>query len=78
MALKKLRVKMIPVQSSNIEKVGYSEDKGSLFVRFHNGGIWTYNPVDQSVYNEMMAAESIGSYFVKNIKNNKELICLKL
>jgi hypothetical protein len=59
---------LTPVKSSNIAAVGHQGD--TLFVKFKSGPTWKYMGVNTATHTEMMAAESIGSYFSKHIKNN--------
>lgn len=55
------------VNSSNIRSIGY--DNGILEVEFNSGGIYRYSNVPESIYQNLMSASSIGSYFASNIKN---------
>ena len=59
---------MQEVVSSQISAVGYNEPRKQLAVRFANGSFYTYDGVDFSVYGEMMAAPSVGSFFHSRIK----------
>ena len=61
---------MIPVISSNIESIGYDEGVGSLYVKFKQGKVYEYEKVPSYIYDELMAAESVGKYFNQVIKNN--------
>jgi hypothetical protein len=56
------------VTSTNIQSIGYEDT--DLEVTFKGGSTYRYSKVPKSVYDELMSAESIGSYFAKNIKNN--------
>ena len=58
--------KMIQVQSSNIEEIGYSDDS-KLLVRFKGGKVYEYADVPADLFNEFRAAQSVGSFFHKNI-----------
>lgn len=64
---------MRPVSSSNIAKVGYDEDAKTLVVQFTNGATYSYESVAKATYLDMLAADSIGGFFRKNIadKNYK-------
>lgn len=57
-----------PVSSSNLRSVGYDASSSTLEVEFHHGGIYQYYGVPESVYRAMMSADSVGSYFSRNIK----------
>ena len=60
---------MIPVESSSIELVGYDEDAGVLFVRFHNRGrTYAYEGVSQAQFDALLAAPSKGRYVNWEIK----------
>lgn len=57
-----------PVSSSNIKSVGYDLDSTLLEIEFHDGSIYQYNNVPQSVHTALMAAVSLGSFLHKNIR----------
>jgi len=59
-----------PVESSNIKSIGYDPTNRTLEVEFNSGGIFQYSPITNEAYNMLISAESIGSYFHKNIRNN--------
>ncbi len=58
--------KMNPVDSTNLESVGY--DGTNLFVRFKNGSIYVYIHVPESLYQELLVAESKGKFLSKHVK----------
>ena len=58
-----------PVKSSNLKEVAYINAENALFIKFHNNSVYMYNDVDNNEYIKLMEAESIGSYFMKNLKN---------
>ena len=58
---------MIPVSSSNLSSVGY--ENSTLYVRFHNGSLYSYSGVPESIYHGLMSAPSHGSYLASHIKN---------
>lgn len=58
------------VDSSNLASVGFDSEQSILEVEFKkSGAIWQYYDVGDSVYYELMAASSVGSYFYHNIRN---------
>lgn len=60
----------ITVDSSSLI-TGIGHEGTTLFLRFKSGGNeYTYANVSQLLYMEMRAAESIGKFFIANIKNN--------
>ena len=65
-----MSVEMKPVVSSNVEAVGYDSYACELHVRFKgNKATYVYPGVLRSDYNALMAAQSIGSHFIKHVKN---------
>jgi hypothetical protein len=58
----------VPVESSVIGEVGYSESSRTLEILFRSGAIYLYYFVPQDVHDALMAADSKGTYFNKQIK----------
>lgn len=54
------------VTSSNIDVVGFSDDV--LYIRFHNGGSYCYENVSRATFVSMTEAESVGKYFIANVR----------
>ncbi|NOU46937.1 MAG: KTSC domain-containing protein [Bacteroidales bacterium] len=61
-----------PVSSSTIASVGYDAEKQILEIEFQHGAIYQYFDVPQEVYNGLMNAGSIASYFMNEIKTKFE------
>ena len=59
-------MRMTPVSSSNISSIGY--ENGTLYVEFHGGRLYAYSGVPESVYRNLMAASSHGSYLATHVK----------
>jgi len=59
-----------PVESSNIQALAY--DGVFMYVRFLSGGIYRYGNVPESVYQELLNAESVGGSFHRLIKKNPD------
>lgn len=59
---------MIPVNSSNLQAVGYNSELKELTIQFHSSGIYTYMEVPQHIYEGLMAAPSKGSYHHEHVK----------
>jgi hypothetical protein len=59
-----------PVNSSAIATVAYAEETQTLTVEFNDGGSWEYYDVPQGVVDELMRSPSVGSYFVRNVRNS--------
>ena len=62
---------MLFVDSSNIEAIGYDSEAQELHVRFlKSGDTYVYSDVNPAVFDELMQAESKGSYLNRRIKGN--------
>jgi ATP-dependent DNA helicase RecG len=61
-------VKREPVESSNIQSVGYDATLRVLEIEFHGGAVYQYDDVDSSVYADLMAADSKGQFFSREIR----------
>lgn len=57
------------VESSNLASVGYDADNQILEIEFNHGGVYQYFDVPESIFEELMGADSHGRYFANNIKN---------
>ncbi|WP_129409745.1 KTSC domain-containing protein [Marinitoga lauensis] len=60
---------MIPVQSSNIDSVGYDDENRTVYVRFKNGVLYIYKRVPESEFNALLHASSVGAYLHRNFKD---------
>ncbi len=65
-------MKRDPVQSSNIESIGYDQKAATLEIKFHSGDTYQYANVPESVYTSLFNAESKGKYFQANIRGKYE------
>ena len=63
---------MTPVDSSNLLQIGYDESTQDLFIEFQDNRTYVYSAVPESTYQELMDADSKGSYFNREIKPNYE------
>ena len=67
-----------PVVSSNIASVGYDAAQLLLEVEFKGSGVYQYPGVSPEVFRQLVEAESVGSFFAKNIRGRyqgKKLVC---
>ena len=62
-------MKMHPMESSNIDAIGYDPAKSELHVRFTSGATYAYSGVEQTVFNKFLAAGSPGGFFAAHVKN---------
>lgn len=60
--------------SSNIEQVQYVKKYNSLEVEFKSGSRYKYSNVPEDVYESMITAKSMGSYFYWNIRSKYKFI----
>ena len=67
-----------PIISSNITSVGYDEETKTLEVEFFNQKVYQYSPITQEGYSLLMNAESIGSFFARNIKNSPNIVAKEI
>jgi hypothetical protein len=58
----------ISVASSVLASVQYSID-ASLVLQFRSGAIYRYFAVPETVFQALIAAESKGTYFNRNLRN---------
>ncbi len=61
------------VESSNIQAIGFemtdeADAKGTLYVKFSEGQVYSYTGVSAMLADELMASESKGAFFASNIK----------
>ena len=57
-----------PVESSNLRSVGYDPETETLEVEFESDAVYTYDNVPEEEFENLMEAESHGSYFYWNIR----------
>jgi len=58
-----------PVSSTALRSVGYDKTNEVLEIEFQNGAIYRYFNVPQRTYDDLLAAESHGRFFVRHIRN---------
>ena len=58
------------VDSSNIEAIRHDEDARELWVRFISSGTYVYSDVPPGTYDDIMRADSKGSYLNRELKPN--------
>ena len=56
------------VSSSALRSVGYDAETLTLETEIISGSVYQYFDVPESVFLELMSAESLGVYYNKNIK----------
>ena len=77
LVLDDLEIEMISVESSNIESIGYDLVESDLYVKFKNGSEYKYKSVPIKIYDKLIAADSVGSFFNRQVKDMFEFEKLK-
>jgi hypothetical protein len=54
--------------SSMIEEYSYDDETQTLNVTFCKGGTYSYSGVQEDVFQAMKDADSVGKFFLQNIK----------
>lgn len=60
-------IPMTKVSSSNVGEIGYDAD-GNMLVRFHSGALYSYQGVPKSLFDDILASESVGSALNSSVK----------
>jgi KTSC domain len=61
-------VKRERVESSSLASVGYDAETSVLEIAFREGGVYQYFQVPERVHRDLIAADSLGSYFTQHIR----------
>lgn len=69
---------MTPIESSNLEAIGYDEETMTLEIDFISGETYTYHPFTLTGYQEFLACESKGKFFYRFIKNDRNITCTEI
>lgn len=67
-------MEMTPVASSLLKSVGYNDEKEELHVEFLKGGEYLYRGVTWPVFEAMLEAQSVGSFFLRNVKGQYDVV----
>lgn len=65
-----------PVNSSALRSVGYDPATLTLETELSSGTVYQYFDVPESVFTELMNAQSLGQYYNQRIRNDYR--CVKL
>ena len=60
---------MIHVVSSNVDAIGYEQSTQTLYVRYLDGSEYAYHGVPEYIYQDLLSANSVGSYLHVYVKN---------
>ena len=61
---------MPKLESSNLAYVSYDAELKTLLVKFYNLSVYIYLEVPQETYDALLAADSHGKFFNKEIRAN--------
>ena len=64
-------VKLKKIESSAIQAIGYNPDSQKLYILFHESGVYRYNNVPPTLFEELQHAQSVGKFFSQYIKPHK-------
>jgi hypothetical protein len=59
-----------PVTSSNVADVGYDALTMTLEIGFKDGTVYQYFDIPESVYQELLSADSVGRFLNQQVKNS--------
>jgi len=57
------------VRSTEIAIVGYDQSSKKLEIAFRTGSVYHYEDVPQEIYEGLIRAKSVGTYFAEYVKN---------
>lgn len=61
---------MKPVDSSQINAIGYDKELQLLHVQFKNGGTYAYEGVPHDMADALVKSESVGGFLHRHIKDH--------
>jgi len=67
----------IPVDSTLLASVSYDGAGAILQLEFRDGAIYRYLAVPVAIHNDLLAADSKGTYFNRKIRNCFPYVCLR-
>jgi KTSC domain len=59
----RFEMQRVPVSSSQLTSIGYDPATLTLEVEFRKGGVYQYVGISAETHEQLMAAESIGTFF---------------
>jgi KTSC domain len=59
----------VPIESTMLASVGYDASQSILDLEFCGGDIYRYSAVPASIFNQLLVADSKGSFFNRHIRN---------
>ena len=71
------RIRLQPVESTAIAKVGYSKRRHILEIEFVNGAVYRYLDVPITVYRDLISAESKARFYDSNIRRHYRSVLVR-
>lgn len=62
------KVEMTPVESSNVEAIGFCPDENCVHVTFKSGGTYKYPDCTPELFDQLKGAESVGKFVYQHLK----------
>ena len=62
------KIDLYPVQSSNLQALGYNESKEIAAVQFKSGDVFHYAGVSHALMEEWLQSESFGRFYATRIR----------
>jgi hypothetical protein len=59
----------LPLESTLLASVAYSPDRSLLELEFHDGARYRFFDVPAACFQQLLASDSKGAYFNRNIRN---------
>jgi hypothetical protein len=58
----------VPVESSMLKEAAFDRSTDSIIIKFKNDSVYSYKEASEELFNKLLEAESIGKFFIANIK----------
>ena len=71
-------VNRILVQSALIKTVAFDAATETMLIEFHDGEMYEYLNVSEELYDGLIGATSIGTYFNSKIRRNNSCPCRRI
>ena len=66
------------MKSSNIKSIGYNAATKTMEVEFGSGTAYQYNGVPADLHEGLLSAESVGSFFAREVRTRFKGVSLKV
>ena len=61
-------VKLKKIESSAIQAIGYNPDSQKLYILFHESGVYRFDNVPPTLFEQLQQAQSVGKFYNQRIK----------